>query len=109
MFPVNDDEIFIFTIPDFTDNAPTVSSNLILYRSGQAAGTLSVPNPGDYLSIKWYFDNTLLGESANLVLDVSDLVNLKPYNILGPQTISVEVINTDGKFYSKNITFTVKE
>ena len=103
--------LFTYTLPVFTNHDPQIfNSGMVLSRSGgnSSAGKLKIENEQLYEKIEWYFDDSLLGEGAELTLDVSDLIDRKPYNILGTQTVYAEVYLSGGGYFIKGVNFEVR-
>lgn len=114
-------QTFNITIPEFDTNE-ILSSGITLSRTNSSGnsstGELQVTNSYPVgTEIVWLYgiDDTVLvdddGDDAILSLDVSDLVNLQPYNILGYQDIYVEarLPGVGGAVYGVTVRITVVE
>jgi len=106
---------FVFVIPPFDDNSPdTIATNLTLSRSEANTASFKISNPNDYTLIEWYFGLVKLSagisgtKGETLALAVSGVPDpSRPYDILGTQIITVEVITVLGAFYTTDFVFTV--
>jgi uncharacterized repeat protein (TIGR02543 family) len=95
---------FILSFEEIVDQAPKLE-DITIYRSGgQTTATINLSNPGQYTSIRWYYNDILLGESSSITLSASDI----RYNMVGTKLLTLEVFK--GVIpYSTSISFTVEE
>ncbi|MCL2720315.1 MAG: YDG domain-containing protein [Treponema sp.] len=111
---------FTFYLPDLTVTPPGVDipSNLILSRGTPGGNTLNfiVSTPENYSSIRWFLGGEELtaevsGTNGNtLTLTVTGNAPLRPYDIIGTQTITIEITTIPAAgsvFITRNINFEV--
>ncbi|MCL2808664.1 MAG: hypothetical protein FWD24_01220 [Treponema sp.] len=115
--------IIILQNPGLTFNLPAnisvtpvdvvIDSNLVLYRSrgstGENEAQILVDNHGAYSSITWIFglDQELSTSHTLNLLVTGDIVASRPYDIIGRQIITIELITHEGEFITREISFEV--
>ena len=98
------DQFFSLSFEQIADGAPVLTGITIYRSSDPEKAEATITSGTGYTSVKWYYNNILLGEEASLLLNSSDI----RYNMIGPKFLTVEVWK-DGKPYNTTVIFTVAE
>jgi uncharacterized repeat protein (TIGR02543 family) len=87
------------------DESPTITdTGVVISRSGDnGPQTVSLTVSSGYTNVKWYYNDTPLGDTATIELNSSDPV----YNMIGKKFVRVEA-EKNGIPYITNIEFEVK-
>jgi uncharacterized repeat protein (TIGR02543 family) len=100
----------IITISFTPDAAPIITGPTIYLAPDEdegrpATAAITVENPSQYSSIKWYIPGTnVSGSGSSFTLNSENTA----YNTVGDHALTVEVIR-NGVPYGKTVTFTVEE
>jgi uncharacterized repeat protein (TIGR02543 family) len=107
--------VFNFEMQPITEQNPNIDivTGLILSRSGSGVysptATITVTNASIYTNIQWLFgvNDVVLGTGPILELDLDDITAGQSYNIVGTQSIFVQVTVPGGVTFGRTITFEV--